>query len=133
MSHFSKIKTSILDLELLQKTILDLGFSYRAFSKTVDDLHCNSITKKPTLFVYDVGVKKNDLPFCSFEWNVDQYLIVVDFALWNLDMDFNYFMDRILQQYAYNNVMNQGYVQGFQRVKENVLSNGSISLTLKRF
>nr|YP_009396534.1 hypothetical protein [Vertebrata australis]ARW65720.1 hypothetical protein [Vertebrata australis] len=133
MSHFSKIKTSITDLEVLKKTIVDLGFSYKIFLDHKDQLINDSISKTDILFVYDLGINKNDLPACSFEWHHDQYLIVADFALWHLEIDFNYFMDRLLQQYAYNTVIDQGSVQGFCAVEENILSNGSISLTLQRF
>nr|YP_009122276.1 hypothetical protein [Vertebrata lanosa]AJH66034.1 hypothetical protein [Vertebrata lanosa] len=133
MSHFSKIKTIITDLAILKKTVVDLGFSYKSFLDYEDELLCKSMSKKDGLFVYDIGINKNDLPACSIEWHSNQYLIVVDFALWNLEIDFNYFMDRLLQQYAFNTVLDKGYVQGFHRVEENLLTNGSISLILQRF
>nr|YP_009394474.1 hypothetical protein [Vertebrata thuyoides]ARW63036.1 hypothetical protein [Vertebrata thuyoides] len=133
MSHFSKIKTSITDLGVLKKTITDLGFHYKTSLSNPNEVSSELIDHKDTLFIYDIGLNKNDLPACSFEWQSGQYLIIVDFLLWNLEIDFNYFMDRLLQQYAYNTVIDQGSFQGFHRVEENILSNGSISLTLQRF
>ena len=125
MSHFSKIKTSITDLDVLEKTINDLGFL-----SSVDSVD-NSVPK--TLFVYDLDSSAFDVPSCTFEWNVNQYFLIVDLGLWNLDIDFNYFTERLLQQYAYNIVVKQGTIQGFTPVLEKITDNGSISLILQRF
>nr|YP_009394684.1 hypothetical protein [Polysiphonia elongata]ARW63246.1 hypothetical protein [Polysiphonia elongata] len=127
MSHFSKIKTSITNLELLKKTIQDLGFFYKvSINTTTSDTN-------ETLFVYDLDPCHIELPSCSFQWSHDQYVLIVDLGLWNLDIDFNYFTERLLQQYAYNIVVQQGNIQGFNCVNERLTANGSISLTLQKF
>nr|YP_009394263.1 hypothetical protein [Leptosiphonia brodiei]ARW62825.1 hypothetical protein [Leptosiphonia brodiei] len=127
MSHFSKIKTSITNLKLLKKTVKDLGFLYKISSDK------SIICDHKTLFVYDLDRSDFHTPSCSFQWNVDQYLLIVDLGLWNSDIDFNYFTERLLQQYAYNVVIEQGYAQGFSRVTEHLKDNGCISLVLQRF
>jgi len=124
MSHFSKIKTSITDLDVLKKTIDDLGFFYKVSS---EDLPSS------TVFVYESDFYLSQIPSCSFEWNTNQYLLVVDLGLWNLDIDFNYFTERLLQQYAYNVVIKQGNIQGFTPVVQKLTDNGSINLILQRF
>nr|YP_009396123.1 hypothetical protein [Melanothamnus harveyi]ARW65410.1 hypothetical protein [Melanothamnus harveyi] len=124
MSHFSKIKTSITDLGVLKKTIDDLGFFYKVSSENLSS---------STVFVYDSDLYVNQVPSCSFEWNINQYLLVVDLGLWNLDIDFNYFTERLLQQYAYNVVIKQGNMQGFTPVVQKLTDNGSINLILQRF
>ncbi len=127
MSHFSKIKTSITDLDVLKKTIDDLGFFYKVSSESAP----SSINR--TVFVYDSDLCVSQVPSCSFEWNLNEYLLVVDLGLWNLDIDFNYFTERLLQQYAYNIVIRQGNIQGFTPVVQELTDNGSINLILQRF
>lgn len=124
MSHFSKIKTSITDLDVLKKTVDDLGLFYKV-----------SLENQPssTVFIYESDLYNGQVPSCSFEWNGNQYLLVVDLGLWNLDIDFNYFTERLLQQYAYNVVIKQGNIQGFTPVVQKLTDNGSINLILQRF
>nr|QVQ56676.1 hypothetical protein [Erythrocystis saccata] len=127
MSHFSKIKTSITNLKLLKKSIKDLGFSYKMSTNS------SFLDYTQPLFLYDLDSNDFQLPSCSFEWSMDQYILVVDLSLWSLDIDFNYFTERLLQQYAYNVVIKQGYIQGFNCVTENLTDDGSINLVLQRF
>nr|YP_009399846.1 hypothetical protein [Tolypiocladia glomerulata]ARW69665.1 hypothetical protein [Tolypiocladia glomerulata] len=133
MSHFSKIKTSITDSKVLKKTLNDLSFVHKSFFEDNNIASDSSLDRKEIIFVYDSYISESLLPCCSFEWNDNEYVIVVDLSLWNLDIDFHYFTERLLQQYAYNIVIDQGYNEGFHCIDEKVYDNGSISLILQKF
>nr|ARW64902.1 hypothetical protein [Polysiphonia sertularioides] len=127
MSHFSKIKTSITNLRILKKSILDLGLKY-INSGEYSLTHC-----KAGLFVYDHSTTIQDTPFISFEWVNNDYTMVVDLDLWRLDVDFNYFTDRLFPQYGYNIVIDNGSFGGFHKAIESFVEDGSIKVTFKKF
>nr|YP_009391982.1 hypothetical protein [Periphykon beckeri]ARW60330.1 hypothetical protein [Periphykon beckeri] len=127
MSHFSKIKTNITSLSILIKTIKQLGFNYR-FSNCFNNLNFIS-----NVVVYKLSKYGNEDTVFTFIWNIKEYILLVDLDLWNLDIDFHYLFDHLLQQYAYNVVMSTSYISGFQKIKESSYCDGSIKLILQRW
>nr|YP_010618625.1 hypothetical protein PN024_pgp170 [Rhodomelopsis africana]WAX02638.1 hypothetical protein [Rhodomelopsis africana] len=127
MSHFSKIRTNITNLNVLIRTIKQLGFNYRFFSSTDKE------GKNNDMVVYQLNKHGNENHVFTFIWNISEYNLVVDLELWSLHIDFNYLFDRLLQQYAYNMVINTSYISGFQKVKEQLNYDGSIKLTLQKW
>nr|YP_009392184.1 hypothetical protein [Osmundaria fimbriata]ARW60746.1 hypothetical protein [Osmundaria fimbriata] len=128
MSHFSKIKTNISNLDTLKLTIKQLGFAYEVFSSLDNELNNSSIIEN--LCVYYNNHYK---PLFSFVWSGSEYNFVADLQLWNLDINASYFLDRLSQQYAYNTVISQGTITGFQKVSERMSSDGSIKITLQKW
>nr|YP_009395090.1 hypothetical protein [Bryothamnion seaforthii]ARW63858.1 hypothetical protein [Bryothamnion seaforthii] len=126
MSHFSKIKTNISNLDALKKTITQLGFNYEIISHTDNDP-----VKIQNIVVYDFSDKSQ--PLFSFLWNENQYSFIVDLQLWNLDVDVNYFLDSLSQKYAYNVILNTSNLSGFHQISEKVSEDGSIKITLQRW
>nr|ARW60126.1 hypothetical protein [Laurencieae sp.] len=122
MSHFSKIKTNISNKNILINTLHDMGFMYK-YSR-------DSLSSKDIL-VYDGRGSKSYL--FSFVWNDSQYNLLADLQLWSLDVDFNYFLDSLSQMYAYNMVVDQSTLGGFHKVNEEVMTDGSIRVKLKRW
>ena len=120
MSHFSKIKTNITDANILVKTLHEMGFVYK---------YSNSSLKE--IYVYSNSNSEGYL--FSFVWNGNYYNLLADIHLWSLDVDFNYFLDSLSKMYAYNIILNQGTLSGFNKVSEKTNSDGSIKITLKRW
>nr|YP_010851349.1 Ycf35 [Echinothamnion hookeri]WGH14404.1 Ycf35 [Echinothamnion hookeri] len=133
MSHFSKIKTNITNLNVLIKTIQELGFNYRFFSSNDKHLSTNSKTKSNNILVYQLNKYNIESPLFTFTWNISEYILLVDLDVWNLDISFNYLLDRLFQQYAYNIVISTSFIGGFQKISEHSISDGSIKLTLQRW
>nr|YP_009393239.1 hypothetical protein [Symphyocladiella dendroidea]ARW61801.1 hypothetical protein [Symphyocladiella dendroidea] len=133
MSHFSKIKTNITNLNTLVKTITQLGFNYRFFSNTENYIHNNQEVKKNDILVYQLNEYSKENHVFTFIWNINEYNLVVDLELWSLDIDFNYLIDRLFQQYAYNMVVDTSSISGFYKIKDNINYDGSIKLTLQRW
>nr|YP_010170894.1 hypothetical protein K8K75_pgp172 [Chondria tumulosa]QSD57035.1 hypothetical protein [Chondria tumulosa] len=129
MSHFSKIRTNISNSDVLLKTLDQMGFDCEYFDSKNVSVPCN-------LSIHNVAVydfSKNKKQLFGFIWNESQYNLVADLDLWSLDMDFNYFVDLLSQRYAYNMILNQSSVGGFCKVDENILSDGSIKVVLRKW
>nr|ARW63653.1 hypothetical protein [Chondria sp. (in: red algae)] len=129
MSHFSKIRTNISNKAILVKTLNQMQFNFECLGS--QDVHLNNLMVNDDIIVHDYTKSKNHL--FTFIWNGNQYNLVVDLELWNLDMSFEYFVDLLSQNYAYNIILDQGLTSGFSKIGEHVLSDGSIKLTLKRW
>nr|YP_009392609.1 hypothetical protein [Bostrychia tenella]ARW61171.1 hypothetical protein [Bostrychia tenella] len=134
MSHFSKVKTNISSLSVLRKTIQQLGFHYQIVSlATLDNLgkgSCNS-SMPMDLIVYRSSL--GERPLFSFVWNTSEYNLMIDLQLWDLDMDVNYFIDKLFQRYAYNIIVNQSTASGFQKINERIAMDGSVQLTVQKW
>nr|YP_010937605.1 hypothetical protein Ycf35 [Palisada intermedia]WKW95732.1 hypothetical protein Ycf35 [Palisada intermedia] len=124
MSHFSKIKTNIYDDNVLVKTLNDMGFICKY---SMDSLSSRDI------FVYSTSHDDTDKHLFVFTWNGSFYNLLADLHLWSLNIDFNYFMDSLSQMYAYNVILNQGLLSGFNKVSEKTISDGSIKIKLKKW
>ena len=126
MSHFSKIKTTLKDLSLLQKSLSDLGISWDESINSIkgyksQDCCANLVVKQSNN--YDIG----------FTWNGTEYQLVADLQFWQQPWSVELFLDKITQRYAYNSILKATEIQGFQRIEEITQENGSIKLTLQRW
>nr|YP_009395717.1 hypothetical protein [Herposiphonia versicolor]ARW64697.1 hypothetical protein [Herposiphonia versicolor] len=130
MSHFSKIKTNINDLDNLTKTIKQLGFCYKLLHNDVSN--SNDVQVK-NVMVYQSYQNDNQCPLFNFSWSGDEYILIADVQLWSLEVDFSHFIDRLFQQYAYNQIVNASCNYGFSKIQENLSYDGSIKVTLQRW
>ena len=126
MSHFSKIQTSLKDLDLLKKSLNDLSIHWEPELNKVrghrgQTTFANLVIKQANN--YDIG----------FSWNGVEYQVVADIQFWQQPWSVELFLDRISQRYAYNSIIQSTYDQGFQTVNENVQEDGSIKLTLQKW
>ena len=132
MSHFSKIKTNINNLDTLTKTLNQLGFKSQLIDNNSHE-HLFSGSSSRSLVVYEQKDYNNNNPICTFAWNKSEYSVVVDLHLWSLGMDFQHFIEILSQKYAYNMIISRSSLNGFQMMSEYVRDDGSISLTLRRW
>ena len=127
MSHFSKVKTRINDLNILRKTLANLGFSCDNQQKYISDINKNT---------HNVDlVARNNMNSLSvgFCYDNDHYTIVADVDLWTTDSSFNFFVEQLHQNYALNMILKQTNTEGFQKVTQDSLVDGSIKLTVQRW
>ena len=125
MSHFSKIKTSLRDLALLQKSLDDLGVRWDENIKSLNGY------KSQKCFA-NLVIKQNNNYDIGFTWNGTEYQLVADLQFWQQPWSVELFLDKITQRYAYNSILKATETQGFQTVEELTQENGSIKLTLKK-
>nr|QCI07950.1 hypothetical protein [Plumaria plumosa] len=122
MSHFSKIKTNISNLEILQKTLEDLGFKYKLFK---------DIKEHDYLNIYNY--EQEDVAIFSFQWNDNEYSLITDLQLWNLSIEFNAFIEKLNQRYALNTILEQSINNGFEQAHQKMMSDGSLRLVVNRW
>ena len=122
MSHLSKIKTNISNLDILKQTINDLGFFYK-LSKSSERNTC--------LSVYSSKLEKVIL--CNFEYDGLSYSLITDIQLWNLGMQFDNFYEKLKQKYAHNIVLQQTNKSGFSKISEQIMSDGSIRVLVQKW
>jgi hypothetical protein len=124
MSHFSRIKTKIVEKELLIAALKDLGYeidegelSVKGFGGNRSDVE---IRAKGKQYGYDIG----------FQRSGDTYDIVADWfgVRGTRQKDFT---DQLNQRYAYHATRVKLETQGFALVDE-VNENGQIRLLLRR-
>ena len=126
MSHFSKIKTTLKDLGLLQKSLNDIGISWDETISTIKGY------KSQECFA-NLVIKQNNNYDIGFTWNGTEYQLVADLQFWQQPWSVELFLDKITQRYAYNSIIKATELQGFQRIDEISQENGSIKLTLQRW
>nr|QCI04571.1 hypothetical protein [Apoglossum ruscifolium] len=117
MSHFSKIQTNISSLEVLQKTLGDLGFEY--INSTYD------------LIVFNQ--KQINRPLFSFSWDGKKYDLIADLNLWSLNISFECFMDKLNQCYAFNVILNESVSSGFNQKEKVLMKDGSLKLIIEKW
>nr|BDA97108.1 photosystem I assembly protein Ycf35 [Cryptomonas borealis] len=126
MSHFSKIKTSLKNLEILKKSLHDLGITYNDKTKTIN--RCKTQNESINLVIqqnnnYDVG----------FIWSGIEYQLITDLQFWQQPWPVDVFLDKLTQKYAYNSILRAIENKGFQPIKETTQKNGCIQLTVQRW
>jgi hypothetical protein len=126
MSHFSKIHTTLKDLDLLKQSLTDLSVKWDAQSQTVRGY------KEQTSFA-NLVIKQNNNYDIGFTWNGFEYQLVADLQFWQQPWSVESFLDKISQRYAYNSIVKATKEQGFETVEEVNQNNGTIKLTLQRW
>ena len=125
MSHFSRIRTKMVEKDLVMKALADLGFTVeegeslqvRGFGgqQTAVDL------KVPLKMSYDIGLRYRE----------KSYEIVADwFGVRGVKQQ--EFTQRLNQRYAYHAARAKLESQGFDLVEEEVQETGQIRLVLRR-
>lgn len=126
MSHFSKIQTTLKDLNLLKQALSDLSIQWDFQSQTVRGY------KEKTRFA-NLVIKQNNNYDIGFVWNGFEYQLVADLQFWQQPWSVESFLDRVSQRYAYNSIIQATQKQGFETVEEINQENGTIRLTLQRW
>jgi Protein of unknown function (DUF1257) len=126
MSHFSKIKTTLKDLDILKKSLTDLSITWNTDIKMIkgyknQNEFANLVIKQENN--YDLG----------FTWNGLEYQLIADLQFWQQPWSVELFLDKITQRYAYNSIINITTTQGFQPIEEVTEENGIIKLVLQRW
>nr|YP_009500370.1 hypothetical protein [Gracilariopsis heteroclada]AXE43532.1 hypothetical protein [Gracilariopsis heteroclada] len=126
MSHFSCIKTSIKDLAILEKTLRDLKFTYSTKKSYLKNGNGD-------LKYVDIIARKQNDDTLGFLWNGEEYTFVADMELWKDKIPTENFIEKILQEYALNSIIQESKNAGFQEIQKETLNDGSIKLTVQRW
>nr|YP_009511367.1 hypothetical protein [Gracilariopsis mclachlanii]AXI97244.1 hypothetical protein [Gracilariopsis mclachlanii] len=126
MSHFSCIKTSIKNLAILEKTLKDLKFTYSTKKSYLKNGNGD-------LKYVDIIAQRQNNDTLGFLWNGEEYTFIADIELWKDKIPTENFIEKILQEYALNSIIQESKNAGFQEIQKETLNDGSIKLTVQRW
>ncbi|HOA23390.1 MAG TPA: DUF1257 domain-containing protein [Aggregatilineales bacterium] len=123
MSHFTRVRTQLRDLDTVRRALEDLGFEV---VENAPVRGYNGQQERADLVV-QTGSEYN----LGFRREGQNVVMVADF--WGLRIDREGFLNRVTQRYAYLTVLDQAQKQGWQSVAEEVQEDGSIRLVMQRW
>jgi hypothetical protein len=126
MSHFTKIKTKLYNLETLKKSLSDLNIDWTVQTNNIRGYQ--NTTHEAELVIQQEN--KHDI---GFKWNGVEYELVTDLMFWSQDISVDRFLNRINQRYAYNSIIGVSEKEGFNFSQTETAEDGSIRLVLRRF
>ncbi|MGH9937258.1 MAG: DUF1257 domain-containing protein [Blastocatellia bacterium] len=125
MSHFTRIKTQIVEKKYLTRALQDLNYAYeegsveiRGYGSTRTAVEIKIPTSNRG---YDIGFRKSG----------DAYDLVADWYGIR-DIDQKQFVQQLTQRYVYHATKEKLEEQGFALVTEEVERDGRVHLTLRR-
>ena len=126
MSHFTKIKTKLYNLETLKKSLSDLNIDWTVQTTNVRGY-------QNTTHEAELVIQQSNQHDIGFKWNGTEYELVIDLMFWSQDISVDKFLNRVNQRYAYNSIIGVSEKEGFNFTKTETSEDGSIRLVLRRF
>lgn len=126
MSHFSYIKTRILNLEYLKEALNQLGINFSSDNKTLTGYKTKVLSTDlliPQGNGYDIG----------FNWNGQEYELVADLSFWQQKWSTETFIEKVSQAYATQTILKESNKQGFESIKQISNRDGSMTVVLERW
>src|SRR5690606_148864 len=139
MSHFTRVRTQLRDLQTVRRALEDLGYEVEE-GRTVrgyggQETDADLIVR--TGSQYDLGFRQGGgatLMVADLSGpRVARRPVVKVADFWGLRVDREAFLNRLTQRYAYLTVLEQAQTQGWQSVTEETQPDGSIRLVMQRW
>ena len=126
MSHFTHMKTHFQNLFYLGKALNQLNLDYSLEESQVT-------TGAKTYTMKNIVIPQSNGYHITFDWNGQEYELVVDTSFWQQSYPIESFIDKIAQHYAGEVVIGESQKLGFQPVSYQNNSDGSNTLVLERW
>ena len=126
MSHFTKIKTKLYNLETLKKSLSDLNIVWTVGNKEIRGY-------QNTKHEAELIIQQENNHDIGFKWNGKEYELVTDLMFWSQNYSVEAFLNKLNQRYAYNSIINVSEKEGFHFTRTETSNDGSIRLVLRRF
>ena len=128
MSHFSKIKTQLKEVDPLKKALNQLGYVINQEEKFVKGY-------KGKVTSVDISMNLPGNTKVGFKWdnNSNAYELVTDLDLWKFDLPVERFISKVTQMYAYHTIISKTEEDGYQIVEKKNKNDGSIELVLTKW
>ena len=126
MSHFTKIKTKLYNLDILKKSLSDLNLEWTTDNNFIRGYQ--NLTHEAELIInqsnnHDIG----------FKWNGNEYELVTDLMFWSQAYSVDKFLNQVNQRYAYNSIIKVSEKEGFHFTKAENKQDGSVRVLLRKF
>ena len=126
MSHFTKIKTKLYNLEILKKSLTDLALETEFESKEINGYNNQK-------HVAELVIEQSNGHDIGFAWNGNEYELVTDLMFWSQTYSVDKFLNQVNQRYAYNSIVEMSKREGFQLAQSKNPQDGSVRLLLRKF
>jgi hypothetical protein len=126
MSHFSQIKTQIRNLESLKDALTALGIDWQPATQEVRGYRGQTHTA-------EIAIQQENGYDIGFRWNGTEYELVADLQYWQQDLSVDGFLRQVTQRYAYQTVVKETALAGFQVTEQQKNQDGSIRLVVQRW
>lgn len=122
MSHFTRVRTLLQDLDTVKRALVDLGFDVT--EGTVRG-YSGQVASAPVVVKLESGFD------IGFKQDSGRVQMIADF--WGLKIDREQFLSKLTQRYAYLTVVDQAAQQGWQLAADEVQQDGSIRIVMQRW
>ena len=122
MSHFTRVRTRLCNIDTVKKALEELGF-------TVAEGAVRGYGGQRAQA--DLVVRMGDAYDIGFQQSGDEVVMVADF--WGLSVDRAEFLKQVSQKYAYITVLERSQSQGWDVMSEETLPDGSVRLVMQRW
>ena len=126
MSHFTHMKTRFQNLFYLEKALNRLNIEYKQQENTTNTLESKNNK-------INLTIPQSNGYNINFDWNGQEYELVVDMSFWEQPYPIESFIDKVAQQYAGEVIIGESQKTGFQPIKYQQNADGSNTLVLERW
>jgi ribosome-interacting GTPase 1 len=126
MSHFTKIKTKLYNLEMLKKSLSDLNIEWTSEKQEITGY-------KDQKHGVELVLKQDNSHDLGFKWNGTEYELITDLMFWKQPYSVDKFLNQLNQRYAYNSIVEASEKQNFNFVKSESSANGTMRVVLRRY
>jgi hypothetical protein len=122
MSHFTRVKTQLTDIQMVKRVLEDLGHTV---TSGIVRGYGNQETRA------DLVVRLDDRVDVGFQQDGKVVGMIGDFYGSHISPEA--FLNKVSQRYAYLTILDQTTDQGWQKVTEETQADGSVRLVLQRW
>ena len=126
MSHFTKIKTKLYNLDTLKKSLSDLSLEWSPNETEVRGYQGQKNSA-------ELVIKQENNHDIGFKCNGKEYELVTDLMFWSQPYSVDKFLNQVNQRYAYNSILQVSEKEGFNFTESENNQDGSVRLVLRRF
>jgi hypothetical protein len=128
MSHFSRIKTSIREIDLLKKSLVTLNLVWEEKEQLIEGYQGE--THKVNLVIR----QENNIDIGFEKTKDNSYQLVADLAFWDQPTSVDAFLDSLHKEYALTTVLEETKKQGFEKISQTTnQQNGEVVLIVEKW
>ena len=128
MSHFSRIKTSIREIDLLKKSLTNLNLVWEEKEQLIEGY------QGETHNVNLVIRQENNIDIGFEKTKDNSYQLVADLAFWDQPTSVDAFLDSLHKEYALTTVLEETKKQGFEKISQTTnQQNGEVVLIVEKW
>jgi len=128
MSHFSRIKTSIREIDLLKKSLVNLNLVWEEKEQLIEGYQGE--THKVNLVIR----QENNIDIGFEKTKDNSYQLVADLAFWDQPTSVDAFLDSLHKEYALTTVIEETKKQGFEKISQTTnQQNGEVVLIVEKW